>query len=118
MGRGQVLRADNPADLASIAVHPEHQHRGAGSLLLQWGVNIAEQFDIPIYTEASKSGYGLYEKMGFERLTHVRLIHPADVIGGDEDVEIPLVVRLPNSAKGVPFEEWAKANYREKSAEI
>ncbi|KAF9892842.1 hypothetical protein FE257_000431 [Aspergillus nanangensis] len=98
--------------LASIAVHPDQQRRGAGRLLLQWGVDMSEQLGIPIYTEASESGLGLYVDAGFERLTHVGLVHRAEVIGGSADVEVPLVVRLTKDAHGLKFKEWAEMHYQ------
>ncbi|OTB08662.1 hypothetical protein M426DRAFT_316675 [Hypoxylon sp. CI-4A] len=96
--------------LSVIAVDPEYQRRGIGRLLMLWGVDIAEKLQIPIYTEASESGYRLYENVGFERLTHVSLVHKEEVTGRP-DTEVPLVVRMPSSAKGLSFKEWADSGY-------
>ncbi|KAI0011818.1 acyl-CoA N-acyltransferase [Xylariaceae sp. FL0662B] len=98
--------------LAAIAVHPTHQRRGIGRLLMQWGINAAEQLGVPIYTEASSTGFALYENVGFERLTHVKLVHKEEVTGLP-DTEIPLVVKMPSKAKGLSFKEWADKGYPE-----
>ncbi|KAI2639694.1 acyl-CoA N-acyltransferase [Hypomontagnella submonticulosa] len=95
-----------------IAVQPEHQRRGIGRLLMQWGINVADQLQLPIYTEASKPGLRLYESVGFERLTHLSLIHKEEVTGRP-DAEVPLVARMPSVAKGLSFKEWVDQGYPE-----
>lgn len=54
--------------LNAIGTHPEHQGRGAGKRLVQWGVQLADQLGLPMYLEASKEGWPLYQKFGFEVL--------------------------------------------------
>ncbi|KAL7626862.1 hypothetical protein AAE478_003636 [Parahypoxylon ruwenzoriense] len=90
-----------------ISVHPEYQRRGIGRLLMQWGIDVAEKFGVPIYTESSQAGLGLYESVGFERLTHLSLVHREEVTG-KPDVEVPLLAKLPSAAKGLRFKEWAE----------
>ncbi|KAI5925458.1 acyl-CoA N-acyltransferase [Camillea tinctor] len=68
---------------------------------------------LPIYLEATKPGYTLYQHMGLERLIHVRVIHKPEVTGAPEDVEMPLMVKMPSTAKGISFEEWADKGYPE-----
>ncbi|KAJ2983913.1 hypothetical protein NQ176_g343 [Zarea fungicola] len=91
--------------LASIAVHPDYQRRGIGGTLLDWGIDQADKLQVPIYTEASKDGFGLFIAYGFEKLDHVSLIHKAEVLGREDDEEVPLVVRMPSVAK-ISFKEW------------
>lgn len=93
-----------------MATHPDHQRRGVGRLLMQWGINVAEQIGIPMYLESSKPGLRLYESMGFERLTHVRLVHREEVTGRPDE-QIPLMMRMPSAAKGLSFKEWADSGY-------
>ncbi|KAI0539385.1 acyl-CoA N-acyltransferase [Xylaria digitata] len=97
--------------LPAIAVHPDHQRQGVGRLLMQWGVSVAENFGLPIYLESTGLGYPLYEAMRFNKLTHAQIIHKAEVTGGSEDTEIPLMVRMPSKAKGMMFEEWVDKEY-------
>ncbi|TRX89378.1 hypothetical protein FHL15_009676 [Xylaria flabelliformis] len=92
-------------------VHPDHQRRGAGRLLMQWGIDVAEKTGLPIYLESTVPGNSLYEAMGFEQLTHVQIIHKAAITGDPEDTEIPLMVKMPGKAKGMTFERWAEKGY-------
>ncbi|KAF2801821.1 acyl-CoA N-acyltransferase [Mytilinidion resinicola] len=88
-----------------IAVHPEYQKRGIGRRLMQWGVEVGEQAGLPVYLESSKEGEGLYRSLGFEEVGRVR--HRAELIGESEDVEVPLMVRMPGSL-GIGWVEWCK----------
>jgi GNAT superfamily N-acetyltransferase len=53
-------------DLGIIGCSPNRQRSGAGSALLEWGVNLADSLGLPCRLEASPVGYGLYRKFGFE----------------------------------------------------
>ncbi|KAI1330764.1 acyl-CoA N-acyltransferase [Xylariaceae sp. FL0255] len=97
--------------LPTMAVYPNHQRRGAGRLLLQWGIDLAEKLGLPIYLESTVPGYPLYSSLGFERLTHTRVIHKAEVTGMPEDVDVPLMVKMPSQAKGASFKEWQEKGY-------
>jgi GNAT superfamily N-acetyltransferase len=102
-------------DLAAVGVHPAYQRRGIGGRLMKWGIDTAESMQLPIYTEASVPGLPLYLRNGFERLTHVSLVHRAELIDKPDDVEIPLVVRMPSAAAaaGMGFQQWADKGYPE-----
>lgn len=93
-------------DLPTTAVHPDHQKRGAGRLLMQWGIDIAEKLELPLYLETSEDVAPFYEKMGCERLTDVKVIQTAEVTGAPGDVEVPLLVKMPSKAKGLSFQDW------------
>ncbi|KAJ2990263.1 hypothetical protein NUW58_g3039 [Xylaria curta] len=99
--------------LPTIAVRPDHQRRGAGRLLMQWGITMAENLSLPIYLESTGPGNSLYEAMGFERLTHVQIIHKAAITGEPEDTEVPLMVKMPSNARGMTFKEWTDKGYPE-----
>lgn len=45
---------------------PAHQRRGAGTQLVKWGADVADQHGLPCYLEGSPAGYHLYRKFGFE----------------------------------------------------
>ncbi|KAH6717678.1 hypothetical protein BKA61DRAFT_511935, partial [Leptodontidium sp. MPI-SDFR-AT-0119] len=45
--------------------HPSYQRRGAGKLLVGWGVEEADRRGVKSWVEASVLGKGLYEKFGF-----------------------------------------------------
>lgn len=45
-------------------VHPSHRRRGAGSLLMRWGVDKAQEKGFEIFIEGTDEGRPLYEKFG------------------------------------------------------
>lgn len=52
--------------LNQLATHPSHQGRGVGSLLLNWGLQKADEEGLVCYLNASEAGKRMYEKRGFE----------------------------------------------------
>jgi GNAT superfamily N-acetyltransferase len=51
-----------------MAVHPNYQRKGLGKLLMEYGISIAQQVELPIYIESSQEGIKLYEKTGCQRI--------------------------------------------------
>ncbi|KAH6842895.1 acyl-CoA N-acyltransferase [Chaetomium sp. MPI-CAGE-AT-0009] len=51
--------------LELITTDPEFQGRGAGSMLMEWGVEKVDRDGLEAYLEASPDGRGLFEKSGF-----------------------------------------------------
>ncbi|KIW10759.1 hypothetical protein PV08_10058 [Exophiala spinifera] len=94
----------------AIAIMPEHQGLKAGMALMLWGVDLADRSDLPVYIEASPSTWTLYERVGFERINE-RLVHKKELLGTDEDIEVPLMVRMPAAANGMTFDEWRANGY-------
>ena len=88
-----------------MAVDPKHQGRKAGMALLQWGLDLADRTGLPLYLEASPSTAGMYDKAGFERLSET-VVHKAELMGTETDIEVPLMVRMPACAGGMTFKEW------------
>ena len=56
------------AVLAICFVHPAHRRRGAGSLLLNWGVQKADELDLETFIEAAQPGIPLYLSHGFKEV--------------------------------------------------
>ncbi|KAK6436650.1 hypothetical protein LTR95_007152 [Oleoguttula sp. CCFEE 5521] len=48
-----------------LTVLPEHQGRGAGKKLLQWGVEEADKLHVCMCLESTPAGLALYKQMGF-----------------------------------------------------
>lgn len=71
-----------------LAVHPDHQRKGIGRKLLQWGLDEADRLGMIAYLEASTAGRKLYEDTGFESVKDVAL--DMTPFGGLD--EIPLTV--------------------------
>lgn len=51
-----------------IVTSPDYRRRGAASLLLQWGIDSADERGVEIYLESSMAGRPLYEKFGLRTL--------------------------------------------------
>lgn len=108
---------DNPTDarfhtdVHVIAVSPEHQGKFAGVTLIKWGLEVSDRVGLPIYCESSPTTFKLYQKFGFKVLKNEKLIHKKEVLGTDEDIEVPLMVRMPAVAGDMSFEEWQEAGY-------
>ncbi|KAI1156681.1 acyl-CoA N-acyltransferase [Nemania diffusa] len=51
--------------LKSLQVHPDHQRRGAGRLMVMWGVEEAKKLELPAFLESSEAGHSLYLSCGF-----------------------------------------------------
>lgn len=48
-----------------VATDPAYQGKGAGSLMMKWGLDQADAQGVEAYLEASPEGVPLYEKLGF-----------------------------------------------------
>jgi predicted N-acetyltransferase YhbS len=48
-----------------LCTHPDFQKRGAGSMLVKWGCDLADKDGVSAYVDASKTGAPLYERFGF-----------------------------------------------------
>ena len=64
------------SDLYALFTHPLYQRRGAGSLMMKWGCNVADVLELSIWVEASDDGTLLYERSGFR-------VHSNVDTGGD-----------------------------------
>lgn len=42
--------------LNTLATHPEHQGKGAGSMLVSWGVNLAHELGLEMYLDTPELG--------------------------------------------------------------
>ena len=60
--------ADVQIDLAAIATSPKHQRLGVGAMLVEWGVDRADNMKLPAYVESTPEGLRLYEKCGFHQV--------------------------------------------------
>ena len=71
---------------------------------------MGEKTGLPIYCESSPTTFKLYLKFGFQVLEE-KLIHSKDVLGTEEDIVVPLMVKMPTAARGISFEEWRERGY-------
>ena len=49
-----------------LVCEPKYQRRGAGRLLLSWGLKLADTLILEAYLEASAEGHHLYDSAGFK----------------------------------------------------
>lgn len=89
--------ANTILDVHAFAVDPEYQGLGAGSALIQATIDLADSTSLPIYLESSPEAETVYAKKGFRRVPAdiAQVVHEAAVLGTEIDVEVPLMVRLP-----------------------
>ncbi|KAI1424154.1 putative GNAT family acetyltransferase [Xylaria sp. FL1777] len=96
-------------DCHVMAVDPKHQGRKVGAALCEWVLDLGEKINLPVYFESSPSTVNLYKKLGFELLPET-IVHKAEVLGTEKDVQVPLMVKMPLAA-GISFEEWRSSGY-------
>ncbi|KAJ8065073.1 hypothetical protein OCU04_005786 [Sclerotinia nivalis] len=54
--------------LAGLAVNPKFHRRGIGGMMLKYGIDLAQEEQVPIVLEASPAGTQLYTKFGFQEI--------------------------------------------------
>ncbi|EGC40709.1 conserved hypothetical protein [Histoplasma capsulatum var. duboisii H88] len=86
-----------------IAVHPGHQKRGIGQLLIDWGLDVGEKLQVPVYLESTRAGLVFYTKLGFEKLSRGAVVK-AEVTHVASDFELPVTVKMPSAARRMGFE--------------
>jgi GNAT superfamily N-acetyltransferase len=83
------------ADLHMLHTNPKQQGRGAGSMLLKWGTQKADQLGLPVYLESSPDAHGFYKKYGFADVYIMEL--DLSLYGGENRVHTaPLMIRQPS----------------------
>ncbi|RMJ01506.1 hypothetical protein CDV36_015752 [Fusarium kuroshium] len=66
ISRQQVMsRKTKHYYLDTLVTHPEYRRRGAGSMLMRWGCDLADENGVEVYVDASRDGSFLYRKFGF-----------------------------------------------------
>ena len=60
-------------------VHPNHRRRGAGALMMKWGMDKAKEMNVETFVEATDPGKPLYEKFG------LRVMYVAHLDGNNPD---------------------------------
>jgi predicted N-acetyltransferase YhbS len=93
-------------DCHTVAVHPDYQGQGVGGQLMKWGMDVAEQLNLPIYLESTVEGVPLYKRLGFKTLSDSIVFKP-EITRVEREVKAPLMVKMPKAAGNTTFEEWA-----------
>jgi GNAT superfamily N-acetyltransferase len=78
--------------LRLLATDPAHHRRGAGAMLLAWGLAEADRLQLPSYLETTSDGMPLYERHGFREVDTVA----QDLTRwGGPKFNVPVMVREP-----------------------
>ncbi|KAK8038803.1 Acyl-CoA N-acyltransferase [Apiospora rasikravindrae] len=88
----------------TMAVEPKYQRKGVGTLLLNWGIDVAERLGVPIYLEATIPGRNFYKRFGFQIPEFV--IHKAATVRRDRDDIVPCMVKMPKKYEDLSVAEW------------
>lgn len=86
-GRPHVL-------LNLLCIHQDFQRKGAGTALMQWGMDVASNLRLAIHIEASAAGYELYRKLGFKQVD-VAIVRKEEW-DGDHDRRYIAMVKEPD----------------------
>lgn len=70
--------AGNQVHLWLLTTHPDYRHRGAGTALCRWGMQLAQQKGQPVTVLASRMGQMLYEHLCFQPLGNVVVQAPGE----------------------------------------
>ncbi|KIW95123.1 uncharacterized protein Z519_03707 [Cladophialophora bantiana CBS 173.52] len=69
-----IIGPDKPyVYLAAIGTSPKYQRQGAASLLLDWGLERADDRGLAAYVESAPAALRLYEKYGFKEVSKLAL---------------------------------------------
>ncbi|KAI9881162.1 MAG: hypothetical protein M1830_007140 [Pleopsidium flavum] len=76
LGRVTAMRQRHVQARAHLLLNPcmtdpQHQRRGVGAALVQWGIDHADALGLPAYLEATAAGRPLYERCGFRVIDKV-----------------------------------------------
>ena len=80
----EVMGARKFMTLDTLVTHPEHHRRGAGGMLLDWGLRMADERGLECYLESSVMGRPLYQRYGFVPVKDISL--DLRRWGGDEEI--------------------------------
>ncbi|RHZ50823.1 hypothetical protein CDV55_100218 [Aspergillus turcosus] len=90
--RGRHVRGDDIV-LELLITHPQHQGKGVGKALLDWGVRIADERKARMYLEATPEGYPLYRKFGWRDVDD--LVMDFSLYGGEGEARYVVMTREP-----------------------
>ncbi|KAF9696331.1 hypothetical protein EKO04_005728 [Ascochyta lentis] len=86
-----ILETRSHYVLDTLVTLPSHERRGAGSMLVRWGTERADEAGVEAYLEASPMGAPMYARHGFEPVKRVEL--DLRKYGGKEVMEFILMKR-------------------------
>ena len=82
-----------PIELCFLAVHRDHQRKGVGKVLVQWGLEQAKVHGLPVSLDSAPSGVALYRHLGFREID--KIVVKAEDYDAKEDYELLVMVKEP-----------------------
>lgn len=76
-------------ELELLGTHPNHRRKGVGKCMLQWGMDKARKYDVPLILIATTLGEKLYLNVGFREVSRVDMI-PGDKHADDRLKELDI----------------------------
>ncbi|EMD62189.1 hypothetical protein GGP41_002353 [Bipolaris sorokiniana] len=95
--RKQYVNTKPICFLQILVTDPDHHRRGAGSMLLKWGLGKADELGLPGFLEASPMGKPLYERMGFR--TQETAVFDLTKYGAEGEDTNTIMIREPSPTK-------------------
>ena len=86
-------------DVVSVVTHPDHLRRGAGSLIMKWGISYARSLNVPVFLMASPHGVPLYIKHGFQIVGETAIDLPTALIARRQVI---VCMKYPIPDPGIP----------------
>jgi GNAT superfamily N-acetyltransferase len=83
--------------LDTLVTLPQHERRGAGSMLVRWGCEKADEVGVEAYLEASTIGEPMYARHGFQRVKEIEF--DLKKYGGDEVMSFIPMLRPAKSMR-------------------
>ncbi|KAF2823038.1 acyl-CoA N-acyltransferase [Ophiobolus disseminans] len=95
----KVLETQPHYILDTLVTLPQHERRGAGSMLVGWGCAKADEAGVVAYLEASLIAAPMYARHGFEAVGELEL--DLRKFGGDEEMRFIAMLRPAKKVDGV-----------------
>ena len=92
--RKNVIAGRKRVHLSILATDPKHQRRGAGTMLMKKGAELAEQEQLESWLIATPIGEPVYRKAGFERVEGGICTFDLTPYGG-QGPEVNVIMRRP-----------------------
>lgn len=75
--------------MQKLSVDPNWQRKGIGRMLLQWGLERAQEENVPVGLDSTEVGEILYRKVGFEKIGTFEML--------EEGITFPILLWRPEA---------------------
>ncbi|KAF7503835.1 hypothetical protein GJ744_003225 [Endocarpon pusillum] len=97
--RARIMGRNPHCFLSTLCTDPQHQRRGAGTMLIQWGCDIAQKHGVPSFLEATPAGLSVYQRCGFEEVD--RFVFNLEKYGGEGSRVNVQMIKYPETASKI-----------------